>query len=87
MTSCGVGRMERSVSSQVIPPTSQPPLGLTRYVWVDLRLTQATGQRPLILLRFGLVQCVASPGGISDEWDVDLHGILRDSTVAVGERS
>ena len=57
--------MERSVSSQVIPPTSQPPLALPRYVWVDLRLTPATGQRPLILLKFGLVQCVASPAGIA----------------------
>ena len=30
---------------------------------------------------------MASPGGISDEWDVDLHGIVRNSTVAGGEGS
>ena len=37
----------------------------------------------------GLVcpQGMAFPRGISDEWDVDLHGILRDSTVARGSRS
>ncbi len=63
---------------QVILPTSQPPLGLPRDVWVDLRLTPATGQRPPILLSFELVQCVASPAGFAKRWRRDSQGLRPD---------